>query len=146
MAPYAADSIFEKKCSGYDIQYHKFQLNLICSEILREMTQNCWLLQMPWSLWGLNRKSRLNSFFSSGDLCRLLIPLQTVLASVLLWIQTVWHSYSVPEISFKKVSRQQQKPEKLLSMQGVKRKLSSRRINQNFMKHGRWNRSQIKYH
>ena len=45
--------------------------------------------------------------------------------SVLIWIQTVWHSDSVPERFFwgklilKKVSRQQQKHEKSPSIQRV---------------------------
>ena len=55
----------------------------------------------------------INSFLASGNFCHLLKTIANCLdldQDVLIWIGTVWHSYSVPEIifwksNFKKVSR-----------------------------------------
>ena len=74
----------------------------------------------------------INSYLASGDFCCLLITLisQKVWAQirtdrtlVLIWIETVWHTGSVPErivtkeLNLKKISRQQQKHAKLPIMQ-----------------------------
>ena len=47
-----------------------------------------------------------NSFPASGDFCRLLITFANSLdkMSGLIWIQTVWHSYGISEMFFKKVN------------------------------------------